>query len=236
MRYWFGCCFVGYAAVVARATSPLVETVVPPRVELPRTFTDPRGLRGALDCLLFGAMVYGFMAIGPWPAPLRWGDLVCMSVGALIAWFSLGTRRIICTKQGITVSTRSLLTGLRQSVCPWSDVTATTHTYNPACLGEGTFAVETSQGTAVTIIDTRLAPSAFKEFVAICNAQTPQLPCIWEHRQRPLPRHHMRVGGVSMACGPQDEMSQPDFFKVRRAPPAPGTMPAPRTRHPKSLA
>jgi hypothetical protein len=215
MRCWFGCTFVGYAAVVARATSPLVETVVPPRVELPRTFTERRGLRGALGFLLFGAIVYG-MSIAPWP-PASWPALALIAWFApglaLIAWFSLGTRRIICTAQGITVSTRSLLTGLRQSVYPWSDVTATTYTYT-GCL-EATFAVESlTNYTPVTISDSTFAH--FEEFVAICNAQTPQLPYIWEHRQRPLPRHHMRVGGVSMAFGPEGGMWQLDYFRVFR--------------------
>jgi hypothetical protein len=50
-------------------------------------------------------------------------------------------------------------------------------------LPKATFAVETSQGTAVTVSDSRFA--YFEEFVAICNAHTPQLPYIWEHHQRP---------------------------------------------------
>ena len=170
------------------------------------------------------------MAIAPsTPTSWRWGDLVGMSALALIAWFGLGTRRITCTEQGITVSTRRPLTGLRQSACLWSDVTATTYTYHPGRTGlpgslgdpgslpEGTFAVETSRGTAVTISDRRFA--YVEEFVAICNAHTPHLPYMWEHRQRPLPRHHMRFGGVSMAFGPAvpaDEVWQPDYIQVPR--------------------
>jgi hypothetical protein len=71
---------------------------------------------------------------------------------ALHAWSTALTRRITCTAQGITVSTHSLRTGLQHSVCPWSDVTATTCTYDRAgSLPKATFAVETSQGAAVAI-------------------------------------------------------------------------------------
>jgi hypothetical protein len=201
---------------------------MPPVVELPRTFTERPGLGRALGYLLFGAIVYGGLAITPSAtAAWRWGTLVCMSTLALISWFSAGTRRITCTEQGITVSTRRLLSELRQSACLWSDVTAMTYTYRPGIPGsakgsggslpEGTFAVETSQGAAVMISDRSFA--YFEEFVAICNAHTPQLPYIWEHRQRLPFRHQMRFPGGSMSFGPvrsMDEVWPPDYFQVPR--------------------
>jgi hypothetical protein len=64
---------------VERDTSPLVETVVPPRVELPRTFTERSGYFGPLGVLLVGAIVYGMLE--GLPAALRWG--VLWSVRAL---------------------------------------------------------------------------------------------------------------------------------------------------------
>jgi hypothetical protein len=207
---------------VEQDTSPLTETVVPPRVVLPRTFTERSGYFGPLGLLLFAA-AFGYLQQGL-PAALRWGALVCASALALSAWFSAKTRRITCTEQGITVSTRSRRTGLRQRVCLWSDVTATTYTYHRAdthyrghSSPKATFAVETSQGTAVTISDRR--SRYFEEFVAICNAHTPQLPYIWEHRQRPPFRHQMRIPGGSMSFGrvrSMDEVWPPAYFQVAR--------------------
>ena len=185
-----------------------------PRVELPRTFTERSGYFGPLGVLLVGALAY--WKLEGLPATLRWGVLVCASALALNAWLSAKTRRITCTEQGITASTRSLRTGLRQSVCLWSDITATTYTYDRRGsanrLPMATFAVQTSRGTAVKITHPGLA--YFEEFVAICNAHTPQLPYIWEHRRRPL--HHTRFGDVSMAFGPADKVFQPDYFQVPR--------------------
>jgi hypothetical protein len=198
-----------------------------PRVELPRALTEGPGPLQALGYLLFVAIVYGMLAITPSAtAAWRWGAPVCVSALLLITWFSTERRRITCTEQGITVSTRNLLTRPRQSACLWSDVTATTYSYRPFRVSEpadpgspeeGIFAVQTSQGTAVMISDRRF--SYFEESVAICNAHTPQLPYIWEHRQRPPLRHHLRFGGVSMDFGPwrpADEVWEPDYVQVPR--------------------
>jgi hypothetical protein len=187
------------AAALARLQQAY-PAVVPPRVELPRTFTERSGYVGPFVVLLIGAIGYGLLARNGFPAALCWGALVCASALALIAWFSAETRQITCTEQGLTVSTRSRLSGLRQSVCLWSDVTATTYTYawrwgsEGGGLPEATFAVETSQGTAVTFSDRHFGKFFFEEFVAICNTHTPQLPYIWEHHPR--------------------EVFQPDYFQV----------------------
>jgi hypothetical protein len=62
----------------------------------------------------------------------------------------------------IPLSTRCWPTRPRQSTCLWSEVTATAYIYHPAEVpsspqsriqDEGTFEVETAQGTAVTISD-----------------------------------------------------------------------------------
>jgi hypothetical protein len=178
---------------VEQDTSPLTETVVPPRVVLPRTFTERSGYSGPLGLLLF-AGAFGYLQQGL-PAALRWGALVCASALALSAWFSAKTRRITCTEQGITVSTH----------------------YRGHSFPKATFAVETSEGTAVRISDRR--SRYFEEFVAICNAHTPQLPYIWEHRQRPPFRHQMRFPSGSMSFGrvrSMDEVWPPDYFQVAR--------------------
>jgi hypothetical protein len=198
-----------------RATSPLVETVVPPPVELPRTFTERWGDFGSFALVFVAGLL---LFVGLWlfasastvcdssgcviPATafsqpglrpaLGRGALVCGIAVALFAAFgvSVRLRRITCTAQGITVFTRSVWTGLRQRVCLWSDVTATTYTHHPqrgdASEPHGTFAVETSEGTAVQIRDRNgsFRCAYFDEFVAICNARTRHLPYIWARPPR----------------------------------------------------
>ena len=130
---------------------------------------------------------------------LFWGVLVCTSAVALTGWACLGTMRITCTKQGITTSRRRLLGGGRQRNYRWCYVTATTYTYGEYA-GHGTFAVETSEGTAVRINhgwftplrNTRGTAVRIDEFVAICNARTPHLPYIWVRPPR-CPPDYIRV-------------------------------------------
>ena len=199
-------------------------------VELPRTFTERWGDVGSVVLLMFGPVPLLFVGLwlvgsasgvcggceipataysqpGLRPALGR-GALVCGIAVVLFAGFgvSVRLRRITCTAQGITVFTRSVWTGLRQRVCRWSDVTAATYTYHSDVTAPyGTFAVETSEGTAVKIrhgngsfqvrggaLKPAFRCTYFDEFVAICNARTPHLPYIWVRPPR-CPPGYIRV-------------------------------------------